>query len=196
MSTPVRIFPLFIENLRSAGWRLQGVCPWELLDPEAGLGDALAAALRAAARGLESAGSAVGEGEAAGEAAGLLHPQAGVAAAQAPLDVPEILFENPGRDLELAPQLLEAQLALVETVDDPLPHRLGRGRIIAFRRIAPRAQQSAPGGASRSRATRISFWIFASIRIRSNNPACSISSANRARTSRSTAPRSAPAALC
>lgn len=116
------------------------MCPCGLLDSEAGLGDALATALGAAARGLETAGGAVGEGEAAGEAAGLLHPQAGVAAAQAPLDVTEILFEDPRRDLELAPQLLEAQLAFVETVDDPLPHRLGRGRIIAFRRIAPWAQ--------------------------------------------------------
>lgn len=116
------------------------MCPCGLLDAEAGFGDTLAAALRAAARSLETAGGTVGEGEAAGEAAGLLHPQTGVAAAQAPLDVAEILFKDPGRDLELAPQLLEAQLARMETVDDPLPHRLGRGRIISFRRIAPRAQ--------------------------------------------------------
>lgn len=111
-----------------------------LLDPETGLGDALAAALGAAARGLETAGGAVGEGEAAGEAARRIDPQAGVTAAQAPLDVAEIVFEDPRRDFQLAPQLLEAQLAFVKTVDDPLPHRLGGGRIVTLWRAPPRAQ--------------------------------------------------------
>ena len=76
--------------------------------------------------------------------------------AQAPLDVTEIVFESPGGYLELAPELLEAQLIPGETVDDPLPHRLGGGELRHVRRAAE-AQYSASGGATRSSVIRISF---------------------------------------
>ena len=111
----------------------------ESVDPEARLGDPFAAAAGAAARGLEAAGGAVLEGEAAGNAAGRLGAQPAGAAPQAALDMAEVVLHDPRRQIELAPELLEGELAAGEEVDDPLPGGLGGGRFAAGG-LAPRSQ--------------------------------------------------------
>lgn len=109
------------------------------VDPESRLGDALAAAAGAAAGSLEAAGGAVLEGKAAGDAAGGLDAQPGGAAPQAALDVAEVVLHNPGREIELPPELVEGKLTAGEEVDDPLSGGLGGGRVAAGG-LAPRAQ--------------------------------------------------------
>jgi hypothetical protein len=92
---------------------------------KAGTGDAFAAAAGAAAGGVEVAGGTLAEDEAAGEAAGGLDRQARGTPAEAPLDVPEILLQNTGGHLQLAPELLEAPLPRFQQVGDALAQ--GRG---------------------------------------------------------------------
>ena len=91
-----------------------------------GIGDTLAAAAGAAAGGVEVAGGALAEGEAAGEAAGGVDAQPLGAPPEAPLDVAEILLQNPRRSLQLPPQLLEPPLPCAQEIDDPLAERRGR----------------------------------------------------------------------
>jgi hypothetical protein len=88
------------------------------------VGDPLATAAGAAPRGVETAGSAAGERKAAGEAAGRVDAQAATVAPHATFDVAQVLFEEGGRDVELAPELFEAQLLAREEIDDPLARRL------------------------------------------------------------------------
>jgi hypothetical protein len=96
-----------------------------LCDMKPGIGDALATAAGAAAGGVEVAGGALVEGEAAGEAAGGVDAQPRGAAAEAPLDVAEILFQGARGGFELPPQLLEPPLPRAQEIDDPLPERRG-----------------------------------------------------------------------
>ena len=91
-----------------------------LCDMKAGIGDALAAASGAAAGGVEVAGGALAEDETAGEAAGGLDRPARGAPAEAPLDVAEILLQDAGGHLQLAPQLLEAPLPRRQQIGDAL----------------------------------------------------------------------------
>ena len=97
-----------------------------LRDMKTGIGDTLAAAAGAAAGGVEMAGGALAEGEAAGEAAGGVDAQTLGAPTEAPLDVAEILFQEPRRGFQLPPQLLESPLPRAQEVDDPLAERRGR----------------------------------------------------------------------
>lgn len=92
---------------------------------KAGIGDAFATAAGAAAGGVEVAGGALAEDEAAGKAAGGLDRQAHGTPAEAPLDVPEILLQNTGGHLQLAPELLEAPLPRLQQLGDALAQ--GRG---------------------------------------------------------------------
>ena len=95
-------------------------------DMEPRIGDALAAAAGAAAGGVEVPGGALAEGEAAGEAAGGVDAQPRGAAAEAPLDVAEVLFQDASGGFQLPPQLLEPPLPRAQEIDDPLPERRGR----------------------------------------------------------------------
>jgi hypothetical protein len=92
---------------------------------KAGIGDAFAAAAGAAAGGVEVAGGAFAEDKAAGEAAGGLYRQARGTPAEAPLDMPEILLQDAGRHLQLAPELLKAPLPRRQQIGDALAQ--GRG---------------------------------------------------------------------
>ena len=51
----------------------------------------------------------------------------------------EVVLHDPRREIELAPELFEGELAAGEEVDDPLPGSLGGGRVTAGR-LTPRAQ--------------------------------------------------------
>jgi hypothetical protein len=92
---------------------------------KAGIGDAFATAAGAAAGGVEVAGGALAEDEAAGDAAGGLDRQACGTPAEAPLDVAEILLQDAGGHLQLAPELLKAPLPRLQKVGDALAQ--GRG---------------------------------------------------------------------
>jgi len=92
---------------------------------KAGIGDAFAAAAGATAGGVEVAGGALAEDEAAGEAAGGLDRQARGTPAEAPLDVPEILLQDAGGRLQLAPERLETPLPRRQQIGDALAQ--GRG---------------------------------------------------------------------
>lgn len=97
-----------------------------LCDMKPGIGDALAAAAGAAAGGVEVAGGALAEDEAAGEAAGGIDAQPLGAPPEAPLDMAEVLFQEPRRGFQLPPQLLEPPLPCAQEIDDPLAERRGR----------------------------------------------------------------------
>lgn len=96
-----------------------------LCDTEPGIGDALAAAAGAAARGVEVAGGALAEDEAAGDAAGRVDLQAPAVPLEAALDVPEVVLQGAGGDLQLPPQVLEPPLPSPQELVQPLAHRRG-----------------------------------------------------------------------
>src|SRR3954452_10611316 len=159
----------YIQNREGHGMHAPATANQLLLcDMEAGIGDALAAVAGAAAGGVEMAGGALEEGEAEGEAAGGVDAQPLGPPPEAPLDVAEILLQNPRRSFQLPPQLLEPPLPCAQEVDDPLAER--RGRFETRVRVV-HDQYSAPGGATRVSSSLISRRMRPSIRQRSRRPA-------------------------
>src|SRR4051812_7649996 len=105
---------------RLGAWRWRAARSRKVKPQERKRGGAIARARRAGGGGMEMGGGALGEGEAAGEAAGGVDAQPLGAPPEAPLDVTEILLQDPRRSLKLPPQLLEPPLPCAQEVDDPL----------------------------------------------------------------------------